>query len=114
MDDTGSLFVFLIKDEKNMDSALQYEPILQISRTEEASDKIHRIIWCPYLIEDEQEDETAEGSPSKLLVLIHGSQAEMLNVSIVSVFLLTSRSLFFSTQQQLTGQHPSIWFDIYD
>ena len=51
-----------------------------IARTTSESEEIRRVIWCPYLPED---DETIDDASSRLLVLINGSEAQMWNVDMV-------------------------------
>ena len=83
VDEWGNLFVYKIEEK---DSALK--TILQlditssdyVSRTNSKSEEIRRIIWCPYLPED---DDTIDDTSSRLLVLINGSEAQMWNVDMV-------------------------------
>ena len=85
VDEVGNLFVFLIKNSPN-ESDLLHEKILQVNGTEPTHpNDHHRIIWCPYLPEeDEVEDPSCDsGSPAKLLVLTHNEVATMWNVSMV-------------------------------
>ncbi|BFZ12945.1 hypothetical protein BsWGS_15983 [Bradybaena similaris] len=61
-------------------------PILHIktdSDNIEPDRSFTRIIWCPYMPEDDNEDEP---DPSKMLVLLHGAQAEVWNVDVVYKF----------------------------
>lgn len=83
VDEWGNLFVYKIEEK---DSALKTIPLLDITssdyiaRTTTESEEIRRIIWCPYLPED---DDTIDDTSSRLLVLINGSEAQMWNVDLV-------------------------------
>ncbi|XP_051158885.1 enhancer of mRNA-decapping protein 4 isoform X2 [Leptopilina boulardi] len=73
----GSLYVYTIEA---LSRELAYSLILQV----EAEDVVtisHRVIWCPYIPEEEATD---GDEISKLLVLTRGSKAELWSVSAAS------------------------------
>ncbi|XP_048508923.1 enhancer of mRNA-decapping protein 4 isoform X4 [Athalia rosae] len=80
IDHSGSLFVHSIE---SMPLKLVCTLILQVD-AEDTSPTSHRVIWCPYI----PEDEPAEGDEvSKLLVLTRGSKAELWSVAAVAARL---------------------------
>ena len=89
-DEAANLFVYSVALDK--DGKLAVETVFAIER--DADDKaqpedIVRLIWCPYLPDDEDEEDeddassSSSPSPSKLLVLTRNSEAEMYNVDMV-------------------------------
>ena len=73
----GSLFVYTIEA---MPGELAHSLILQVD-AEDVSPTSHRVIWCPYLPE---EDATDRDEVSKLLVLTRGPKAELWSVATAS------------------------------
>ncbi|XP_046413774.1 enhancer of mRNA-decapping protein 4 [Neodiprion fabricii] len=80
VDHSGSLFVYSIESTH---LKLVCNLVLQVD-ADDASPTSHRVIWCPYI----PEDEPAEGDEvSKLLVLTRGSKAELWSVAAVAARL---------------------------
>ncbi|XP_043285480.1 enhancer of mRNA-decapping protein 4 [Venturia canescens] len=80
IDYLGCLFVHTIDSTP---TNLVCTLILQVE-TEEVSPTIHRVIWCPYI----PEDEVSEGDDvSKFLLVTRGSKAELWSVDNVSSVL---------------------------
>ena len=86
VDEFGNLFVAKIEqtneEDSDNDKPLQTELVLQINNSEtnpKEGGETHRIFWCPFLPEEENTDD----SSSKLLLLTHGSSAEIWNVDLV-------------------------------
>ena len=83
VDEWGNLFVYKVEENG---TTLKTTLLLDVtssdyvSRTSSESDELRRIIWCPYLPEEE---EAVDDASSRLLVLINGSTAEMWNVDMV-------------------------------
>lgn len=86
VDEFGNLFVFRIEETSDEDSdndkPLQTELLLQINATKPKDNQAHRILWCPYLPEDD-EVSTEDSSSARLLALTHGNVAEMWNIDMV-------------------------------
>ena len=65
-------------------AAVASEKVVEVLREVVEGEMMHRLIWCPYLpellIEEEEEPDT---SAAKLLVLTHGSQAEVWSLDLV-------------------------------
>ena len=83
VDEWGNLFVYKIEEkgsELKTTLLLDITSSDYIARTTSESEEIRRVIWCPYLPED---DETIDDASSRLLVLINGSEAQMWNVDMV-------------------------------
>uniref|UniRef100_A0A2C9M9M7 Uncharacterized protein n=2 Tax=Biomphalaria glabrata TaxID=6526 RepID=A0A2C9M9M7_BIOGL len=78
-DEEGNLFVYSII--MNGDSILS-NLILHINGHESSYRSLIRVIWCPYMPEDDAEHESLD--PAKMLVYLHGTQAEVWNVDLVS------------------------------
>ena len=82
VDEFGNLFIAKIEETNEEDSdndkPLQTELILQINAENPKDSESHRIFWCPFLPE-----EGGENDSSKLLLLTHGSTAEIWNVDLV-------------------------------
>ncbi|CAG5131068.1 unnamed protein product [Candidula unifasciata] len=79
-DESGSVHVYYFTMEGD---SIVSNPILHIkadSDSMEPDRTLTRIIWCPYMPEDDNEDGP---DPAKMLVLLHGAQAEVWNVDIV-------------------------------
>lgn len=77
VDYTGSLFVYSIEATS---SELICSRVLQVD-ADDPSPMSHRVIWCPYIPEEEVKD---EDEVSKLLVLTQGSNAELWSVAAAS------------------------------
>ncbi|XP_033219302.1 enhancer of mRNA-decapping protein 4 isoform X2 [Belonocnema kinseyi] len=73
----GSLFVYTIEA---LPGELAHSLILQVD-AEDVSPTSHRVIWCPYIPEEEATD---GDEVSKLLVLTRGSKAELWSVAAAS------------------------------
>ncbi|XP_032678141.1 enhancer of mRNA-decapping protein 4 [Odontomachus brunneus] len=76
IDNTGSLFIHTIEPSQ---SELLCSLVIQV----EAKDALisHRVIWCPYIPED---DATDGDEVSKLLVLTRGSKVELWSIATVA------------------------------
>lgn len=80
IDLSGCLFVHTIDSTP---TALVCTLILQVE-TEDVSPTSHRVIWCPYI----PEDDVSEGDDvSKLLIVTRGSKAELWSVDSVSTIV---------------------------
>ena len=77
VDYTGSLFVYSIE---TTNSELLCSRILQVE-ADDSSPMSHRVIWCPYIPEEEASDGE---EVSKLLVLTRGSKAELWSIHAAS------------------------------
>ena len=82
VDEFGNLFVFRMLENSSTDAdEQQTELLLQINSNSTTRDhQIHRLLWCPYLPDEGEED---GDSSARLLVLTHGSVAEMWNIDLV-------------------------------
>ncbi|XP_064640360.1 enhancer of mRNA-decapping protein 4-like isoform X2 [Lineus longissimus] len=83
VDGIGNLHVYSIDESKN--AAIQVNVIVQVNRAPGAAPAVdHRVIWCPYI--PEEEDEAEDDPPDdvgKLLVLTHDNCAEMFNIDMI-------------------------------
>lgn len=77
VDHSGTLFIHTIEPTS---SELLCNLILQVT-SEVASPSGHRVIWCPYIPEEDISD---GDEVSKLLVLTRGSKVELWSVSTVA------------------------------
>lgn len=77
IDYTGSLFIHTIEPTP---SELLYSLVLQVD-AEDASPTSHRVIWCPYIPEDDASD---GDEVSKLLVLTRGSKVELWSIATIA------------------------------
>lgn len=77
VDYSGNLFIHTIESTP---SELLCSLVLQVD-AEESSPTSHRVIWCPYIPEDDPSD---GDEVSKLLVLTRGSKAELWSVATVA------------------------------
>lgn len=77
VDSTGSLFVYTIEATSAEWLCTQ---VLQVD-ADDPSPMSHRVIWCPYIPEEDSSD--AE-EVSKLLVLTRGSKAELWSIAVAS------------------------------
>ncbi|KAL6266731.1 hypothetical protein P5V15_003567 [Pogonomyrmex californicus] len=77
IDYTGSLFIHTIEPTP---SELLCSLVLQVD-AEDVSPTSHRVIWCPYIPEDDASD---GDEVSKLLVLTRGSKVELWSVATVT------------------------------
>lgn len=83
VDESGTFLVysFVMEDEKIV-SSLKLHIEKESACIDAAMRNLTRVIWCPYIPEDEGDSGAAD--PAKMLVLLHGTQAEVWNVDIVS------------------------------
>lgn len=79
IDYTGSLFIHTIEPTP---SELLCSLILQVD-AEDVSPTSHRVIWCPYIPEDENASSDGD-EVSKLLLLTRGSKVELWSVATVA------------------------------
>jgi enhancer of mRNA-decapping protein 4 len=77
VDFTGSLFVYTIEV---VNTELLCSVVLQVA-ADDVSPMNHRVIWCPYIPEEEVID---EDEVSKLLVLTRGSKVELWSIAAAS------------------------------
>ncbi|XP_014208396.1 enhancer of mRNA-decapping protein 4 [Copidosoma floridanum] len=77
VDVTGSLHVVLIEISNNK---LNYSYVLQVN-ADDSPRMSHRVIWCPYIPDDEAND---GDEVSKLLILTRGSKIELWSVAVAS------------------------------
>lgn len=77
VDYTGSLFVYSIEATN---TELICTRVLQVD-ADDPSPMSHRVIWCPYIPEEEATD---GDEVSKLLVLTRGSKAELWSIAAAS------------------------------
>ncbi|XP_011701152.1 PREDICTED: enhancer of mRNA-decapping protein 4 [Wasmannia auropunctata] len=77
IDYTGSLFIHTIEPTP---SELLCSLVLQVD-AEDVSPTSHRVIWCPYIPEDDASD---GDEVSKLLVLTRGSKVELWSVATIA------------------------------
>nr|CAD7426114.1 unnamed protein product [Timema monikensis] len=83
VDDFGNLFVHEVTDSEI--GTLTCTLLLHVENTSNSMSPraSHRVIWCPY-IPEEDSDTLLQNNVAKLLVLIHGSRAELWNVGMVN------------------------------
>lgn len=81
VDEYGNLLVHQIEETKNKMICTLLLHVEQSSNHSPGSN--HRVIWCPYIPEEESSD-VAYDDVAKLLVLTHGAKAEMWNVGMVT------------------------------
>jgi enhancer of mRNA-decapping protein 4 len=107
VDEFGNLFVFSISENPS-DSSLRHELLLEVTADpDEAISDYHRIIWCPYLPDDEdEEDEDDPDSPSRQLVVTRGRVAEIWNLDMVVTAHGTkvSRAQYKKQSDGITGR----------
>lgn len=83
VDEAGTLFVYRIEDTPN---ALQTQLILHVSQKidPKPTGLIHRLIWCPYIPDEDSDAKDPEDEEvANMLVVTHGSRAEIWNVEMV-------------------------------
>lgn len=81
VDEYGNLLVHQIEEKKDK---MVSQLMLHVEQTSDHSPTSnHRVIWCPYIPEDDNSD-VAFDDVAKLLVLTHGAKAEMWNVGMVA------------------------------
>ncbi|PSN46679.1 hypothetical protein C0J52_06384 [Blattella germanica] len=81
VDEYGNLLVHQIKE---VDDKIECTLLLHVEQSNDRTPSSnHRVIWCPYIPEDENMDLTCD-DVAKLLVLTHGAKAEMWNVGMVT------------------------------
>ena len=86
VDEFGNLFVFSVGENAAAEGSGTLSQELLLEVTADPSDPAtdyHRVIWCPYLPEDEEEDEEEEDSPARQLVVTRGCTAEVWNIDMV-------------------------------
>ena len=82
VDSLGNLFVHRVTEQSN---GLVSERVLEVMREGGQADEEHRLIWCPYVPmvgEEEEEGEEPDTSPARMLVLTHGSKAEVWSLDL--------------------------------
>lgn len=77
VDYTGSLFIHKIEPTA---SELSCNLVLQVD-AEDVSPTSHRVIWCPYIPEDDSSD---GDEVSKLLLLTRGSKVELWSIATIA------------------------------
>nr|XP_045613217.1 enhancer of mRNA-decapping protein 4-like isoform X2 [Procambarus clarkii] len=81
-DQYGTLYVCEVTDS-TAEGTLNTEMLLEVSSgTDKVSDN-HRVIWCPYIPDEQGSSNDDDGDPAYLLVLTHGPCAEIWNVNVV-------------------------------
>ncbi|XP_069976332.1 enhancer of mRNA-decapping protein 4, partial [Penaeus vannamei] len=80
-DHYGTLYVCEVS-ASSTEGSLDTELLLEVNSTSDEASDNHRIIWCPY-IPDEQGGEEDIDDPAYLLVLTHGNRAEIWNINVV-------------------------------
>ncbi|PNF32915.1 hypothetical protein B7P43_G01848 [Cryptotermes secundus] len=81
VDEYGNLLVHQIEETKDKTICTLLLHVEQSNTHTPGSN--HRVIWCPYIPEEENSDVTYD-DVAKLLVLTHGAKAEMWNVGMVT------------------------------
>ncbi|RUS79456.1 hypothetical protein EGW08_012797 [Elysia chlorotica] len=83
VDESGTFLVysFAIEDE-NIVSTLVLQVDKERASMETEFKNLTRVIWCPYIPEDDGDSGAAD--PAKMLVLLHGTRAEVWNVDVVA------------------------------
>ena len=90
VDEKGNMFIYEIRDAES--GKIEQIPLLQVNRPAGSPPaEIRRLIWCPYLPDNEDSsgttlDEGSTDDASKLLVLTHDELAEMWNVDRVAKY----------------------------
>ena len=84
------MFIFRIEqtndEDSDNDKPLFTEMLLQVTANpKDSSLDEHRLLWCPYLPENDDEVSSAstDCSSARLLVLTHGNVTEMWNIDMV-------------------------------
>ena len=81
VDEFGNLLVHEIEERGDKITCIK---LLHVEQNNEGSPSSnHRVIWCPYIPEEENADVSYD-DVAKLLVLTHGAKAEMWNVGMVT------------------------------
>ena len=70
VDSHGNLFVYKVTEET---SGLSSERLVEVMRSGQEQPCDHRLVWCPYVPDGEVVDRSGE----RMLILSHGSQAEV-------------------------------------
>jgi len=91
VDEFGNLFIFRIEqtneEDSDNDKPLLTEMLLQVMASQKDSNlDEHRLLWCPYLPENPDDDVTStstDNSSARLLVLTHGHVTEVWNIDMV-------------------------------
>ncbi|XP_063229999.1 enhancer of mRNA-decapping protein 4 isoform X2 [Bacillus rossius redtenbacheri] len=79
VDEFGNLFVYEIQDP---DGPQMVGALLLSVMYRGPAQTHHRVIWCPYIPEEDPDASSSE--VARLLVLIHGARAELWNVAMVA------------------------------
>ena len=81
VDSLGNLFVHRVTEQSN---GLVSERVLEVMREGGKADEEHRLIWCPYvaMAGEEEDEEEPDTSPARMLVLTHGSKAEVWSLDL--------------------------------
>ena len=80
VDSLGNLFVHRVTEGSN---GLASERVLEVVR-DGVEGELHRLVWCPFLPEPVIErEEEQDKSAARLLVLTHGSKAEIWSLDLV-------------------------------
>ncbi|XP_059139589.1 enhancer of mRNA-decapping protein 4-like [Physella acuta] len=82
-DEGGNLFVYSLTEEGDK---ISHTLILHVEKEiygiESKYRLLTRVIWCPYMPEDEADTDSID--PAKMLVFLHGTEAEVWNVDLVA------------------------------
>ena len=72
VDSCGNLFVYKVTEES---SGLSTEKLVEVMRSGQEPRCDHRLVWCPFV--PDTEGEVTDRSGERMLILSHGSQAEV-------------------------------------
>ena len=72
VDSFGNLFVYKVTEET---SGLSSERLVEVMRSGQEPQCDHRLVWCPFV--PEADGEVVDKSGERMLILSHGSQAEV-------------------------------------
>ena len=81
VDSLGNLFVHRVTEQSN---GLVSERVLEVMREGGKAEEEHRLIWCPYvpMVGEDEDEEEPDTSPARMLVLTHGSKAEVWSLDL--------------------------------
>ncbi|KAF0310005.1 Enhancer of mRNA-decapping protein 4 [Amphibalanus amphitrite] len=83
VDEMGNLSVFKIDEDLNKKLVVSpYLGLRLVHETPPPPSTIHRVVWCPYIPDDDCDDQETEET-AKLLLVTHGNRAHLLNVAIM-------------------------------
>ena len=74
VDSHGNLFVYKVTEET---SGLSSERLVEVMRSGQDQPCDHRLVWCPHVPEPEGDGDVVDKSGERMLILSHGSQAEV-------------------------------------